>query len=412
MNYTKFLSQRALRRKPSPIRELQPLLSIPGMISLGGGNPTPKFFPISSMSFTLKSGENISLHADQIEKMQQYSPSYGLPDFVKKLKSIQTKEHRLSNRSDWEICVTNGSQDGLYKSFDLLLDQDDYLLVESPTYSGALASLHPIGVNLVEVKSDGDGIDTQQLEKILKSWTFPKKPKAVYVIPTGQNPSGSTLSLERRKHLCNLASQHDFLILEDDPYYFLQFKKREEYLPSLLSLDTEQRVLRFDSFSKIICSGFRIGWVTGPKFLVEKIQIDLQGSCLHASGLSQTVIHAILEKWGESGLESQIDKISQEYKERRNILLKYAEKYLGGLATWNVPSAGMFLWIKLDRIEDSNDLVKNDAVKEKVLFVPGKAFSPNPNVPSNYIRASFSTSTEEQMEEAMKRLAKILTQKK
>lgn len=212
---------------------------------------------------------------------------------VEWFKNLQKKEHKLENIKKWEICITNGSQDGLSKAFDLLLDEGDYLLADNPMYSGSLSALQPIGVNIVGnnegikknrnltffmigIKSDQDGLNTDELEKCLKNWSYPKKPKALYTVPTGQNPSGSTLSLARRQHLYKLASEHNFLILEDDPYFFLQFRKPEDYLPSLLSMDTEQRVLRFDSCSKIISSGLRIGWITGPKFLVDRIQIDLQ----------------------------------------------------------------------------------------------------------------------------------------
>jgi len=176
---------------------------------------------------------------------------------------------------------------------------------------------------------------------------------------------------------------------------------------SFLSMDVEGRVIRFDSFSKMISSGMRIGWVTGPKFLIERIQFDQQGSALHPSGISQTILLAILNTWGYEGWERQLISVQRTYKERRDWLIHYAEKYLKGLAEWFIPSAGMFVWFKLLGISDTRELIKTKAVQEKFLMVPGSSFHPEEK-PSSYIRASYSTATLEQMEEAILRLSVLL----
>eukprot|EP01117_Protostelium_nocturnum_P003432 TRINITY_DN1445_c0_g1_i1.p1 TRINITY_DN1445_c0_g1~~TRINITY_DN1445_c0_g1_i1.p1 ORF type:complete len:429 (-),score=123.17 TRINITY_DN1445_c0_g1_i1:60-1346(-) len=413
-NYQIFLSERSKRRKPSPIREIQPLLSIPGMISLGGGTPNPSLFPFDSMAITLKDGTKLEIPKQSMEIGLQYSPSYGIPDFVNYLKNFLIEQHDLKDVDipPWDLCVTTGSQDAQSKAFDLLLNEGDYILVENPTYSGALAGLQSNKINPVGVDIDSEGLIPEKLEEILSRWDFRTKPlRALYTIPTGQNPSGTTLPLERKRRIYEICSKYDLIIMEDDPYYHLRLPTNSDpevtKIPSFLSMDIEGRVLRFDSFSKVISAGLRIGWVAGPKELVERIQLDQQSSALHPSGMSQILILELLKSWGTEGWEKQILKVRETYAQRRDFLMNCAEKYLKGLAEWYEPSAGMFLWFKLNGVDDTRDLIVNKAMKEKVLFIPGSAFSAD-SKPSPYIRASYSTASFQQMEEAIKRLASLL----
>jgi kynurenine/2-aminoadipate aminotransferase len=170
----------------------------------------------------------------------------------------------------------------LAKAIDLLVDEGDPVLVEDPTYSGALSVFRPYNCKIVGIKTDQDGLVPDALQAVLKNWRAGQpRPRVLYTIPTGQNPSGTTLPNARRKAVYEIAAEHDLMIIEDDPYWNLRFDGERD-LHSLWSLDTEGRVLRLDSFSKIVSSGFRLGWVTGPKTLVERIQLDQQvtSSCL------------------------------------------------------------------------------------------------------------------------------------
>jgi len=175
-------------------------------------------------------------------------------------------------------------------------------------------------------------------------------------------------------------------------------------------MDNENRVLRLDSFSKVFSSGIRIGMVTGPKYLVTALQLDQQVSGIQASGLSQILVEQTLNFWGQSEFDKHIDRVQQFYKKQRDAFMKSCKKHLTGLAEWNKPKAGMFVWIKLNNIEDSETLIFEKAVAEKVLMVPGKYFMPNME-PTPYVRASFSTSTPEQIDTAIYRLSKILKSK-
>jgi len=416
--YASMLSLVSSLRTPSPIRSLQPLLAIPGMISLGGGLPNPSLFPFKEMQVTLTDGSAINLSGKRIETALQYSPSYGLREFVEALKKIQRREHFASQpttttttEQDWDVLVTTGSQEGVSKAFEMLLNPGDTLITESPTYPAALKILEPFRINIVDVPIDASGLIPEKLEETLeKLHSNRTKVSVLYTIPVGQNPSGVTLSKERRYQIYKIASKYNLLILEDDPYWYLRFPNEDgtlDSLPSFLSIDDEGRVIRFDTFSKILSSGLRLGWVTGPKFLIERLQLHVQSSLLHASGVSQALVLELLEHWNEAGWKDHIFRVSSEYKKRRDIFISLAEKHLAELAEWIVPSAGMFLWLKLKTITNTDDLIRKKAVEKKVLFLPGSDFFPDKK-PTPYLRASFSTATPEEMDLALSRLAEII----
>lgn len=167
-------------------------------------------------------------------------------------------------------------------------------------------------------------------------------------------------------------------------------------------------MLRFDSLSKVVSSGLRCGWATGPTELIQQLQLDQQATCLHPSGVSQALVWALLEEWGEAGWDAHVKEVKGFYRSQRNDLCEMAEKHLVGLAEWSKPSAGMFLWMACHGIESTDALIKEAAAEHKVLFVPGAAFSPSQGAVSNTVRASYSTATKEQMDEALSRLATIL----
>ena len=407
---------------------------------------------------------------------------------------MQVKEHTLGEEraKETKVCVTTGSQEALTKCFEMLMEEGDSVLVESPTYSGALAALQPMNLNLVGVETDGGGLRPESLEEILSQWDASRqgaKPRVLYTIPTGSNPtgaifyllescafcvfsfvalalslslcfcvdtsfffhffllcllfvvsasvsaslhiSGATLDSSRREAsrtrsqvltlismltcapnrqtVYRIACEHDILILEDDPYWHLQFCHHDKRPDSFLAADTEGRVLRFDSMSKILSSGLRLGWATGPAPLIDRLELHGQSSSLHASGISQAVVLALLQRWEAdgNGWERHLENVRSFYAGRREAFMAAADRHLTGLAEWSVPAAGMFAWIKLLGIEDSEALIMERALEEKVLMVPGTSFMPN-SEKSGYVRAAFSTATPEQIDTALERLAKLL----
>ncbi|KAI9327887.1 pyridoxal phosphate-dependent transferase [Obelidium mucronatum] len=396
MDYSRFISPKSARRQPSAIRQLAPLMALPGMISLGGGNPHPNTFPYVGLSFRLRSGEEIDVPESELAAALQYSPTNGIPALVKWLKDLQLQEHKPPCGDDFDVCVGNGSQDVLTKAFDMLLSEGDTLLCESPAYVGSLAYLRPLGCRFAETRS----------RRSLANWgDAATRPKVLYSVPIGGNPTGCSTTLARKKQIYALAQRFDLLILEDDPYYYLQFG--DTRTPSYFSMDVDGRVLRFDSFSKILSAGVRVGWVTGPKALVERIALHSQASILHASGMSQMLVYKVLEHWGIDGFLKHTAGVSAFYEEKGNAFMKSAEKHLKGLAEWVQPNAGMFVWIKLLGVTDSASLIKTKAMEKKVLMVPGFEFFPNPRT-TPYVRASFSTATAEDIDVALSRLAEII----
>lgn len=412
MDYNRWLSVRALARKPSAIRALQPLVAIPGMISLGGGLPNPETFPFKKLTVTLKTQEELVIEGAKFVQALQYSSTPGAPELVEWATLLQNAVHK-PQVSDFGVCFGVGSQDVLSKAFEAVLNPGDTLLIESPTYSGSLAFLRPLGVNFLPLRVDEDGLCPDSLSAALSSAPKHAKPKVLYTIPTGGNPTGTSTTADRRRQIYQLAQEHDLLILEDDPYYFLQFEHPSSeagLLPSYFSMDVDGRVLRFDSLSKIMSSGMRIGWTTGPKPLIERIVLHSQATTLHPSGVSQAMMLALIEHWGAESVDkflAHCRRTALFYQQKRDLFLRCAEKHLSGLAKWNTPQAGMFVWIAIGGVNDSRDLIYTRAKQKKVLLVPGFEFFPN-ETRTNYVRASYSLSNEDQMELALARLAELI----
>ena len=383
--------------------------------------PNAKTFPFERVTMQCNGGIELSLEGGSLEEALQYSATPGLPALNKFLFDLQVNEHNMTPQTSMGIerslTITQGSQDGLSKVFDMLLDSNDALLVESPTYSGSLAYLQPKGCRLIEVECDEGGLVPDKLESTLQHWNpvreggYPR-PKVLYTIPTGSNPTGASLSLERKKAIYDIASKYNLLILEDDPYYYLRLDDggdRSKH-PSFLELDTnDARVLRFDSFSKILSSGMRIGFVTGPKPLIDRINLHTQASNLHPAGITQAMVLGLLQAWGKEGWEKHLTNVCTFYRTQRDHFLDSATKHLTGLVEWNEPTAGMFVWMKLLGVDDTQEWIETKAIESKVLLVPGSVFLPNPH-PSQYVRAAYSTASPEDMDTALQRLARLLSE--
>jgi len=414
--YSRFINQISKERQPSLIREMTKILASapPEMIPLSGGLPNPKLFPFKDLTVQVTDGKPISLTGKDMEQALQYLPTGGLPALVKQLKALQMSMHSPSADiwPDTEVLVTAGSQDGLCKCLEVLLDQGSTVLMEEFVYSGTLSIINPYKPQYKVVKSDNEGIIPEDLEKVLSNWEpgsdDPSAPKFLYINPTGANPTGTVLPESRRHKIYKICSKYNLLILEDDPYYFLQFQEAAKRPPSFFSMDTEGRVIRFDSFSKILSSGIRLGFVTGPKPIVDRVMLHMQVSVLHASSLSQVLVSNLLEQWGEEGFKNHITKVENFYMERRDELIKAADKHLKGVCEYSVPLGGMFLWIKVPAIKSTWDMIMERGMAKNIMLMPGKAFQADPDKPSQYLRAAFSVAPVKDFEPAMERLAELI----
>jgi len=416
MMYSRFLNNISSGRQPSLIREMTKILAnaSPEMIPLSGGFPNPEMFPFTNLSIDVTNGSPINLSGKALQSALQYLPTNGHPVLLKQLRTLQQEVHNPTT-SVWDntdMVITSGSQDGLCKTFEMFMNNGASVLVEEFVYSGTLSIINPYQPKYHVIKSDQNGMDPDSLRQVLSKWTpgmdTEDYPKFLYINPTGANPTGTVLPLDRRKQILELCSQYNLILLEDDPYYYLQFEEKHLRPPSFFSLDTEGRVIRFDSFSKILSSGIRLGFVTGPKPLIERLVLHMQVSVLHASSLSQVITSQLMEQWGHKGFFEHIDNVENFYKKRRDRMLEAADKHLKNICEYSVPLGGMFLWIRVPELTSTWDMIMERGMKKNIMLMPGKAFQPDLSKPCQYLRAAFSIAPEEKFEPAMERLAQLI----
>ncbi|KAK0205011.1 PLP-dependent transferase [Desarmillaria ectypa] len=410
--YIPFLSLAAKSRSPSPIRSLLPLEATPGIISLLAGKPNAATFPFTSLSFTARSPIDpsrdvpVDLSQAELAKGLQYGETAGIPQLRDWLMGLQEYNHSRRQGEGWRLSIGSGSQDLIYKAVTAIINPGDPILIESPVYASLIRML-------LEVETDSHGILASSLRSILESWPANKpKPRVLYTVPYGCNPTGMTATLERRKEVLQLAREHNFIILEDDPYYYLYFGEALRY-PSYFSLELEEpevgRVLRFDSLSKILSAGIRIGFASGPEPLLDAMDRHTSTSNLQTSSLTQVITFALLDSWGYDGFKAHTNRVSSFYRKKRDVFERALKTHLSDLAEWNSPEAGLFFWFKL-RLDvskheegDSESVIRTNAFEKGVIALPGTVFLPNGRK-SAYVRASFSVVGEEDVEEAVKRL--------
>ncbi|KAF9260120.1 PLP-dependent transferase [Marasmius fiardii PR-910] len=452
----RFLSEEALERKPNAIRSLLPLERTPGLISLLAGKPNPTTFPIAGLSLSIRDPRSeiknirdskidtddatdlieLKLSKEDLEEGLQYSEEGGVRKLMGWVCGLQERVHgRKCGLYDqgvadegWKVTIGAGSQDVLYKAIKSILNPGDYVLVESPVYPGVFPIFHSMHCPQVEIKTDEDGVSVMHLRSVLESWPEGKpKPKVFYTVPTGSNPTGATATTERRIQVLQLAREHDFLILEDDPYYYLFYgdtPRPPSYFALEVTLPEKElgRVVRFDSCSKVLSAGLRIGWASGPEIILDAM-IQCTGMLnLQTPTITQIMTYSLLSSpsWGYDGFLLHADQVAAFYKRKSDVFETYMQKYLGvgasgediPLAKWEKPKAGLFFWFKIiDDLSsqsdegDSEALVRTKAFKNGVLALPGTVFLPGDEPKkTGYVRASFSLLDEGDVEEAMKRL--------
>ncbi|MEI7285899.1 PLP-dependent aminotransferase family protein [Pectobacterium carotovorum] len=390
------LAHRIAQLKSSAIRELLKHSKMENIISLAGGIPSDALFDFEGLS----QATQLAI-TEQPKTAFQYGLTEGsgvLRDRIAELCAIRG----VKTRGD-DIVVTAGSQQALDLIMRSMVDPGDVFVVERPTYLAALQTLELAQAQVMSVSSDADGMVVDELEELLKK----QRIKGVYIVPNFGNPSGVTLSYERRLKLIQLAERYGFVIIEDDPYGELRFT--EERNPTLFQLAQEQLgsteyVLYTSTFSKVLAPGLRLGWAILPDWLLHKVAIIKQAADLHASALSQTVAECYL---GLGRLDTQIEKIRHAYKHKGELLAQLVEKELGDVITFNQPKGGMFLWAKFRQDDFNTTEWLKKTLEQGVVFVPGEFFFPD-NIDYSTLRLSFATATDEQMHEAVARLRRAL----
>ncbi len=398
VNIDRLFSKRATRFRSSEIRELLKLTQIPGMISFAGGLPNPLAFPVDIVHECIE-----KIFKENIEQALQYGTTEGLTSLRGVLAERMKKNpHHHINCELHDILITSGAQQALSLAAICFLDPGDTYLTSVPAYLGAVQAFHALEANCESIPMNDEGIDTDSLRRNLERLNRTGIiPKFIYTVPTFQNPSGETMSLSHRKELLDIASEYDFLIIEDDPYSELIFEG--DAIPPIKSFDTKGRVIYISTFSKILAPGLRLGWVVASKEILDKFIQAKQASDLCTNSFSQYIAYEYING---GYLDKHVEQIKKLYKRKRDLMLKSLKEYFPSGVKWTMPKGGMFIWITLPKSIDTR-LMFQKALAKKVAYVVGEAFFPEGGN-YNSMRLNFSYSEDGLIKEGIKRLAEVI----
>ena len=380
--------------QPSAIREIFKVLGDPSIISFAGGNPDPSTFPADKMAVISE-----RLFKENASAALQYGITEGYAPLREKITARLEKKFNIKQDGNTTLILTGGQQ-GIDLSCKVLCNEDDVVICEEPSFIGALNCFRTYKTRLCGVPVKEDGIDTEALENVLKT---EKRAKLLYVIPTFQNPSGITMSLEKRKKVYALAKQYGVTILEDNPYGELRFAGED--IPTIKSLDTDGIVIYCGSFSKILSPGMRMGFVSAPSEIAAKMTVGKQVTDVHTNIFFQMVVDKFLEEYD---IDEHIAKIKKLYGEKCACMIENLDKYLPweGFSHTN-PQGGLFIWYQFPEKYDAGEISKK-LVANKLAVVPGSAFLTDENAKTSCVRLNYSMPTFEQIEKGCKIMGEVL----
>jgi aromatic amino acid aminotransferase I len=488
------LSRESLAREPCTLKAAARHLKNPGLISLGGGLPSSRYFPFSALAMDVvspstnfaESGEHNRLAIGKYDasvllssssssstslsssssssspSLSQPQPTYDLSialNYAQSTGSAQllrfvTEHVELVHRppyADWRCAATIGSTGALEQALRMLCDRSrgDSVVTDDFSFATALETLAPLGINAVGVRMDDEGLIPQALDDMLSKWDEKvrggaRKPHVLYTVPSGQNPTGATQGAQRRKDVYAVCQKHDLMIIEDEPYYFLQLAPYRptptptpsstststpspssylsSLLPSLLSLDTDGRVLRLDSFSKTLVPGSRTGWITAPAQLIDRFVMHSEVANQGPAGFSQLVLHRLLdETWGHDGFLTWLAHLAGEYSRRRDVLVRACDEFLPReVVSWTPPRAGMFIWLKVNHelhpsankldLRQLEQAIFDSCISKSVLVACGSWFHTEKDkpLPGLFFRATYASASEQDMVEAVRRFGEAI----
>ncbi|KAF5667706.1 aromatic amino acid aminotransferase I [Fusarium denticulatum] len=450
---------RESNRPPCILKQAAGYINTPGLISLGGGLPSSEYFPISEIAMRIPTPPNLSekqhilsspASTEQIARIGKYDTGNGTSDYdisiafnygqttgsPQMVRWITEHVDLVYNPpyADWAVCLTVGSTGALEQTVRMLCDRsrNDSILTEEYTFATAMETFVPQGIKTFGVKMDEEGLLPSHMDHVLATWDEEargaRKPHLLYTVPSGQNPTGATQSLERRREIYSVCQKHNIFIIEDEPYYFIQMKPYtgrgtevaesetvDDFLtslvPSYLSMDSDGRVLRMDSFSKVLVPGSRMGWITASNEVIQKYLCHAEVANQGPSGISQLIVWKLVdETWGHEGYIKWLINLRTNYTRRRNALLAACEDYLPtDIVSWTPPAAGMFLWLRLDHIKhpdyrhrslsEIEEEIFQHSIKQGVLFARGSWFRAEAHKELNelFLRVTFASAAEEEI---------------
>lgn len=386
-------SKRMSTLKSSSIREILKITQNPEVISFAAGSPAPESFPVKE--FAELSNE---IYEKSPVQALQYNVTEGYTPLLNKI-SIRLKEKfNVGNENDSTFIVTGGQQ-GIEFIAKVLCNEGDTIICENPTFVGGMNAFRSYGANIVGIEMDDEGIKIDCLENAINN---NENVKMIYLIPTFQNPTGKTMSKKRRREVYELASKYKLIILEDNPYGELRFNG-QDILP-IKSMDTENIVIYCGSFSKTLSAGMRLGFVNGPKEIIQKMVLAKQVSDVHTNIYFQLLTDKYLEKYD---YDAHIEEIRDLYRKKSSLMIKTIEENFDKRVHFTRPDGGLFLWCTMPKEVDINEFTKR-ALEKKVAFVPGHDFLPDFNEPCHCFRLNYSTPSDENIVNGIKLIAEVI----
>lgn len=391
MNYN--FSEKVSNLQASAIREILKFTSDPEVISFAAGNPAPEAFPVDD----IKRISNEILNKNPILALQ-YSLTEGYTPLRNVLKERMLKEGNFNSDKD-ELIITSGAQQSNELCAKVLCDEGDTIICEAPSFIGSLNAFKSYNVNLVGIELEEDGINLEKLEEAIKT---NQNTKLIYLIPNFQNPTGRTMSLEKRKRVYELAEKYDIFILEDNPYGDIRFAG--EHIQSIKSMDTDGRVIYSGTFSKVLAPGIRVGYCSAPKEIISKIVVCKQVSDVHTNIWAQVLAERFLST---CDMESHLRQIRKIYKHKCELMLNEIKKNFSDKIKYTVPEGGLFIWCTLPEGYDMMSFCKRAVAEYKVAVVPGTAFTVNETDKTTSFRLNFSTPTDDEIIKGCELIGKL-----
>lgn len=390
---TYHFSKKVSSLKASAIREILKFTSDPEVIPFAAGNPAPEAFPVDVIRRV-----SASILEENPILALQYSVTEGYAPLRDALKERLSRTGEFNPDRD-ELIILSGAQQGVALSTKVLCDEGDTILCEAPSFIGSLNSFKSYRVNLKGVRLEQDGIHLEELEQALKTEHCPR---ILYLIPNFQNPTGLTASLEKRRAVYELAKKYGCIILEDNPYGDLRF--RGEPLPTIKSMDTDGLVIYCGSFSKVLAPGLRVGYLSGPKEVIQKIVVCKQVSDVHTNIWAQALCHGFLK---EVDMDAHLSRLRDIYRKKSALMTGEIKKHFSEKIACTDPEGGLFLWCTLPPGSDMMTFCKRAVAERKVAVVPGNAFMISESDETASFRMNYSTPTDDQIVRGCEILGKL-----
>lgn len=392
MDIASKFSDKVVHLEASAIREIFKLLAKPGIISFAGGAPDPELFPLEQLA---EISREVLLNEGKVALQYGVTEGYDpLRNWVKERLASQG----MGSEND-ETIIVSGGQQGIGLASKSLINPGDGVVCEQPSFIGSLNAFRSNNAQLYGCPVSEDGMDTEKLEELLKEH---KNIKIIYTISTFQNPSGITMSLEKRKKVLELASKYDVIVFEDNPYGELRFSGEE--VPTIKSMDKEGRVVYFGSFSKILSPGIRLGFSCAPKELMERMIICKQVEDVHTNVLAQMIAYNFVTKYA---IDEHIAKLRECYGRKCKLMIECIDEYFPKCVSHTNPEGGLFLFCTMPEGYDAK-VVMEKALDAGVAFVPGSTTMIDDKAPSNTFRLNYSTASEEDIKKGIKALGEVL----